>query len=211
MQLAREAIVSAGTGTKLGRWWEADEEICGFFTSSVGIKAQNYEGGNGATFDSNAMHAAKLKTMGWMTKRRSDIEQHMLVEVTLMQLHAEDQRVARLVYTPHAWPSWLASALSVPWGHGSLVALAAVHPMVTERARKQTDGSIIGWMLAQGREESFWRKVKEVTERSRLHMLRRYDEIRTLRDRADDAERRAEKAHRRAENQRLLEEVLRKP
>ena len=178
------------------RYAAADAELAGFFTSAIGLKGQSYDANGGGAFNSNSLHDARIRALD-----AGSVPWFDRVEATFMRLPANSQRVLALVYTPHGWPTWLADALSTPWGGGSFVALAAGLPRAVAAAG---GGSPLVWLASRGRgganeRESkamtdLYRRLRQDCEDLRLGALALYDVVRVERIKRSQAAEREEKA-----------------
>lgn len=197
----------------------ADEELTGWYTAAVGVKAQSYDGGSGGgAFDSHEAHTGRLRAMRWLEGRPGVREWYDRVAATVGELDPEHRRVLGLVYTPRAGATWLSSELSTPWGGGSFVALAATLPRAEEAALRAGHVSVHSWWLVlEGtvptrkrleQLQSLLGRLRRECEALRLPALAAYDRLRVARidqERKAAQEAREERAR---ESTRRLEEVL---
>lgn len=193
------------------RFGKADDELVGWFAASIGVRAQTYERGGSAAFDSNVAHGARLRAL-----EQGGIAWFDRVAATIRQLAPEHRRVLVLVYTPHSWPTWLADALSTPWGGGSFVALASTLPRAAEAAMRSlkvervAPASVMSWFGSRGRggADELFRRLKSDGEEIRLAALAAYDALRVARLKREQAVERKAKEDRERANAKLLAEKL---
>lgn len=187
---------------------KADEELVDWGTSAIGVRAQGYEGGSsGHAFDSHEAHTGRLMAMRWLDGRPGARERWDAIAGTLMALDAPRRRVLEMVYRPRGVPAWLADALAVPWGGGSLVMLASTLPRASAAAK---GASTLDWMQRQGRggSTSLFKRLREEAERMRVDALRAYEILRVERVKDERAVTDSVRAIKEAERLRLLEEEL---
>lgn len=199
------------------RFIEADAELVGYFTSSVGVRAQSYDsdGGGGGAFDSERAHEGMLRECSRGTMHRVDA-----VAATLRLLTPAHRRVLQLVYEPHA-PGTnglkLASDLTPSWGGGSFVRLSAL----TETARAAFDrrfhregdpAAVLVFLrdeAGRGRQsEGLFRRLREECETARERPLEAYDALREHREHAEGLERRRRRAESERRGDILLAQIL---
>lgn len=194
------------------RYAKSDEELTGFFTAALGVKAQSYQGNGGGAFDSAALHDQRLKAM-----RAGGMAWFDRVGRTLAQMPPLTRELLTTVYTPHAWPTWLADALSTPWGGGSFVLVAASLPRAATAAQRET--GVLEWMLSRGRGgasdgeakslTALFRNLRDDAEALRMPAIAMYDLLRVARCKAEARERweGVSTEQRRADRQRRRDEA----
>lgn len=194
------------------RFGKADDELVGFFSAALGVKAQNLDSSGGA-FNSHEAHWGRLQAM-----QRGQLAWYDAVAATLGQLPALHRRVLVVVYSPHAAPTWLQDALSTPWGGGSFVALATAQPRALTAAAERNGESIawdstpkdagpvsqrpvrygvvrksykggetvLDWLIRRGRgaSENLLKSLREDCEALRMPALAAYEELRKARVKA---------------------------
>lgn len=160
------------------RYGKADDELVGYFSAAIGVKAQSYEPST-AAFDPGRPHEARLRALSGGGMRWFDA-----VGATLGQLEIDHRRVLAAVYAPHAWPTWLADALSTPWGGGSFVGLAGGLPRAALAARTREGGlTVLDWLAKRGKtaKDALMTSLREDCEALRLPALVAYDAFRIVR------------------------------
>lgn len=182
------------------RYGKADDELVGWFSAAIGVKAQSYEASTSA-FDPGRPHEARLRAlasggMSWFDR----------IAATLAQLTPEHRRIIALVYTPHAAPTWLQDALSPPWGGGSFVQIATALPRATVaaqdrhrdvtwperrrgvvRVQPQDGRTVLDWLVARGRraKDVLLTSLREDAEALRMPAIAAYDVLRIARIKAE--------------------------
>lgn len=202
------------------RFGKADDELVGFFSAAIGVRAQNLDS-NGGAFNSHDAHEGRLKAMAWLTGRVGAREWFDRVGSTLVQLPLEHRRLVVLVYTPHGAPTWLADALSTPWGGGSFVQLACALPRATlaaadrhggaiawpkrgvVRAQPRDGQTVLDWLVARGRraKDALLSSLREDGEALRMPALAAYEQLRIERVKAEQIVERDTKAARERANE----------
>jgi hypothetical protein len=155
----------------------ADGELADHFMAAVGVHAQSYEPSVGGAFDPQRTDDALLFQIQNGTMSRYDA-----TAATLAALPYESRRVLRLVYEPHGWPVWLASALAPSWGNGSFVGLGATTARaVAGFSRRRPDavvtpGCVLAWFceLGRGGEGEFLKGVRTDCEALRTEALKAF-------------------------------------
>jgi hypothetical protein len=100
----------------------ADKEVNEYFTTSLGVKAQSYDGGiGGGGGGSDGFVANAVMTDGHLRRESTRTEN---AESMLNLISNEARRVLELVYYPRA-RSWVADHLKPEWGHGSFETFGA--------------------------------------------------------------------------------------
>lgn len=187
------------------RYGKADDELVGWFSAAIGVKAQSYEPSTSA-FDPGRPHEARLRALSNGGMRWFDA-----VGGSLALLEAEHRRVLAAVYTPHGWPTWLADALATPWGGGTFVSLVAGLPRAVLAARDRKEGlTVAGWLSASGRgaKDALLRSLRDDGEALRMPALVAYDALRIARIKAEQFETRAAAERRSEANFRLYSELV---
>jgi hypothetical protein len=114
------------------------------------------------------------------------------------------------VYAPHGAPTWLADALSTPWGGGSFVQLAIGLPRAALAAADRSEGrTVLDWLVARGRraKDALLVSLREDCETLRVPALAAYDALRIARVKAEQEADRAAKVAREERNARLYTEL----
>lgn len=209
------------------RFTLADAELVGFFTASVGVRAQQYDACGGTAFDVHEAHTSKLKAMRWLApgSPASAMVVRDRVASSLLELPRATLEVLTAVYAPHGWPLVVASALSTPWGGGSLTELAATLPLASRAAGGGNAVSVVEWLAVRieriGRieldrnrreaEVAFGKMVAEwrsAAETLRMAALEEYEVVRRARVAAEVASYRAVRDNRRRKSEAMLAEEL---
>lgn len=176
------------------RYGKADDELNDWFVQAKFIKAQIYDRGAdiSANIRASLLHDARIRLieqngMVWFDKVRD----------TIACLTPAHRRVAELVYSPHSAATWLADALSPPWGNGSLVQLAIGLPRAKLAAQDRMPGfTVLNWLTQRGRraKDDLLTSLREDGEVLRIELLAAYEELRKVRVKRDQqAERDADK------------------
>lgn len=184
------------------RFGKADDELVGWFSAAIGVKAQNLDS-NGGAFNSHDAHEGRLKAMAWLSGHVGSCEWFDRVAKTIARLEPGHRTVLVTVYTPHAAPTWLQDALSPPWGGGSFVQLACALPRASLAARDRVDGRTVGdWLATQGRggATALLKHLKEDSEALRMPVLAAYEALRIARIKAEQVEERRLKGVREEKN-----------
>lgn len=212
-------VNSTDSGCQGGhRYASSDAELVGYFLSSLGVKGQSYEALGGADFNSDEAAARMLKAFKFLQMARSPMQWFDSVTATLMKLSPEHRITLTLVYTPHSWPAtWMASALSAPWGSGSMAALALTLPGATS----SEDGGISSetvrrWLLDVDRpsmqevkrRESVCARLVRIGELRLDKAMGAYDALRVARVLEEEREAREKRVARQAANEARLAEEL---
>lgn len=187
------------------RYGKADDELVGFFSSAIGVKAQNLDSSGGA-FNSNEAHWGRLQAM-----QRGSLAWFERVGATIAKLTSAERRIVSLVYTPHGAPTWLADALSTTWGGGSFVRLAITLPRATQAAAQRSEGTtVLDWLSSRGRraKDALLISLREDAEALRIPALQAYELLRVQRVKAEQIAEREAKRLREQRNAAMLEEVL---
>jgi hypothetical protein len=190
---------------------KADEEISGFFTSAIGVKAQCYDTDARGGFDGEAMAS------GWL---RSKIDWYDRVAATLRQLPSGDRRVLELVYEPYGADQIVAIALGTPWGHGSFVRMASTSGIAMGAFLKRYPSELapqparlLEFFEREARRGNgagmMFKRLRDECEETRRAALTAYDELRIARARDSATTRAAKRAAVEAENEALLEQKRR--
>lgn len=203
---------------------KADEELSEYFTASIGVGAQQYEGTIGGAFDSWNAHSAIFSKM-----KSRVIDDFDATAATLAQLEASHRQVIDLVYAPHGsgfsasdskveGPDLLALALSPRWGHGNFVRLALTLNRTRIAHEKQHPGkssdrarllAFLGFEAGRGdKSASFFRRLREECEGPRTIAVEAYDALRVSRVEEEIRARRAARAEIERRNEKLLERDL---
>lgn len=187
------------------RYGKADDELTGFFSNAIGVKAQNInddpKGG-----DQNEWHYSRLRAM-----QRGHMAWFDSVARTVVLLPVDHRKTVMAVYTPHAAPTWLQDALSPPWGGGSFVRLAAGLPRAVLAAAERQEGrTVLDWLSARGRraKDDLLTSLREDAEALRMPALAAYEALRKERIKSElaaDSDRAKAKAER---NMRLYSELV---
>lgn len=186
------------------RYGKADDELVGYFSSAIGVKAQNFDSSGGG-FNSHEAHYGRLRAIA-----RGDLAWFDRVGATLAALPAEHRHVLALVYRPHGAPTWLADALLPPWGSGSFVQLSLGLPRaVLAAAERKSGDTVLDFLVRRGRraKDALLTSLREDAEALRLPALAAYDVLRVARVKAEQAADREAKRQREERNAKLYEEM----
>jgi hypothetical protein len=233
-QLDNELLDKRYGTAERNQYANAEREVCGFFTSSLGVKAQSFEGGGGlVAFDANAAAERMLVSIraSGYGEGISPTAQHDRVAVTLAALPAATHALLALVYVPYGTgcsprgarrgedtPDLLSSALRTAWGGGSYVRLALTHKRVLAAFGRQHPGktadpagllAFLTHEAGRGTAAPDWLGIVQGDgEERRTVALVAYDALRVLRMDAEAQESRERRAHKAAANAARLEEEL---
>lgn len=187
------------------RYGKADDELVGYFSAAIGVRAQSYEPST-AAFDPGRPHEARLKALAGGGMRWFDA-----VGGTLALLDVDYRRVLSAVYRPHAWPTWLADALSTPWGGGTFVALVGTLPRAALAAQSRDVGvTVLDWLAKRGKtaKDALLTSLREDGEALRMPALVAYDALRIARIKAAQVAERAAGERQSERNLQLYSELV---
>lgn len=196
---------------------KADDELSGFFTASVGVRAQNYDTDGGERSIAED-HYRRLRAMKWLgaSHERGIQAWYDAVRVTLGTIDRTHATLLANIYTPHGWPTWLADRLSAPWGRASFVVIASTTKTAEEAFTKQTGElatreRVAAWFPKLGRDtkhDAMFQKLRTQCEGDRREAMQAYDEARIAREKREGGEHKERTKLRKEAREKYLDDVL---
>jgi hypothetical protein len=153
---------------------DAERELAEYFTSAIGVAAQNYDA-NGGAFDHNALHYRRLAP-----GHRDALRRHEALAATVRLLSTADHATLAAVYHPHSWPVPLVTAFGVRVG-------LAVHSAAARKAYEANGRrGIVQWLEDQARRgheapKALFRAIVDECTAKHRAALKAYDKHRVAR------------------------------